>query len=155
MSKTAALQINLYGLKHILTDMIQNITAGNYVGVFGNCTLGLFTAWPGWSADIQKTDLTEADFTGYVQQTVTFSTPYENSDDEAAMTTGDHVFRPTDAVTPNTVIGAFIEDDDNNLVCAGVFDEVIPMNNDQDQASIIATILFDALAEYGNSIAVD
>jgi len=155
MSKVANLQINLYGLKHILTDMSTDVAAANYTGVVGNCTVGLFTAWPGFSPDLAITDLTEADFTGYVQQAVTWSTPYESSDEDAAMTSGDHVFRPTDAVTPNIVIGAFLLDDDSNLVAAGTFDDVIPLEDADDQASILLTLDLSTTIDYGSAVAVD
>jgi len=155
MTKTAQLQLNLYGLKHLLTDAAANITSADYTGVFGDCQIGLFTSWPGANAELTLADLTEADYTGYARQSITWTTPYEGSDETANMISGAHVFRPTDSATPNTVIGAFIVDDDTNLVAFGGFDTTIPMQSDQDQATLLAQIVLDATRDYGDVTAED
>jgi len=155
MSKTASLQFNLFGLKHLLDDMSADISSADYIGVLGQCQIGLFTNWAGFSPDIALADLTEAAYTGYARQAVVWSSPYENTNNEAAMSSGDQVFRPTDSAAPETVIGAMLIDDLGNLVGVGSFDQAIPMESDQDQASIIVEMALSTVVDMGRAVAID
>lgn len=64
-----------------------------------------------------------ATFTGYAEQAVTWSAPTIGTDGlmEAVGTVPE--FRPTDAVTPNSIYGAYLVDGDDSLAAVGRFDD--------------------------------
>jgi hypothetical protein len=88
-----------------------------YDGPLVGAHVGLFTAWPGsYSPTRVIGDLTEAGYTDYARQPAVFGTPYTGSDGWVSVPVGELEWRPTDAVTPNTVIGLFLA----SAITAGV-----------------------------------
>jgi len=153
MSTTATMQIPNVGLLHVIADTITDISAADYTGLFGDCTLGLFTSWPGFSAGLVIGDLTPADYTGYATQSVVWGAPYTNAQNKPAVTGGELVYRPTDGVTPNQIIGAYLISDGGELAAVGTFADSIPLESALDQAVILPTVVFDTANNYGTFLA--
>lgn len=104
------MQIQTKAITRILaTSALQHVVAGNYTGALYGAYLGLFTAIsPPASPDSVLADLTEATFAGYARQAVTWAAETDSSDGFAQLLGGLLSFTPTDAVTPNTIVGVFL-----------------------------------------------
>lgn len=115
-------------LNTLLTDSL--IAAGtNPKGVFNTVYLGLFTAWPGFNLTRVRADLTEASYTGYVRQLVVWGTPTFDPNGRPSVYGGGLTFESTDAVTPNTVIGAALYDaaTNGNLLALAAFNNPVAL----------------------------
>jgi hypothetical protein len=80
-----------------------NVLFGAKVGLFTNPIV------PSISTSLAS--LTVATFTGYAEAVVTWlSSPYIDDTGAVVLTGQDHLFQPTDSVTPNTIYGWFLVD---------------------------------------------
>jgi hypothetical protein len=94
--------------------------------------------------DTVLADLTEADYTGYVAQTVTaWGTPVLNGDGKAETIAPSHTFAPTSPTTvPNIVYGYWVEDTAGNLLWAENFAEPKALNGPTDGFVLLGVFTF-------------
>lgn len=80
-----------------------------------------------------------ATFTGYAEKTITWNAPSRAVDGSIEVVGALSEWRPTDAVTPNNLFGAYVVNAAGELVLAGRFDDApIPMADALD--SLLLTI---------------
>lgn len=93
----------------------------------------------------QNTDpatLTAANYTGYAEEALTWHTVSVSDDGKPEAVSDPVIFRPTDAVTPNTIYGAQLYDDSGTPVFlgAGNFDSPVPMNSAEDELMLVVRV---------------
>lgn len=112
-------------LEKLLAQLIDHAIAGPYSGVLDGLFLGL-AQFP--STTLNPGDglskLTEATYTGYARQAVTWHGPYTDAAGQQAIQSAADYFTPTDAVTPNQITMMFLADasTSGNLILS----EVLP-----------------------------
>jgi len=91
-------------------------------------------------------DLTEADYDGYTEKTLTtWNLPYLDPAGGASIQPGTQQFDFVAAAgTTNVVLGFYILDAAGALVCVGSFDSPIPMGNTGDSIPINCSLNFGA-----------
>jgi hypothetical protein len=92
----------------LMADALDDTTAGNHAGLWVDTFFGLFIDWPGYSPALQLSDLTVATFTGYVRKASVFGAQFVSTDGKIATLSDQVSWVPTDGVTPNVVLGAFL-----------------------------------------------
>jgi hypothetical protein len=115
-------------------------------------TVHLFASNTPVNRDTIKADLLagEAAFTGYAMKTVTWGTPARSSDGQIEMTGIMTAWRPTDAVTPNTVYALWLAKlTSGDVLGVATFDNPVPMQDALDE--LIVTLRFRPLT---NSLVV-
>lgn len=108
----------------------ESVTAGNYSGPLVGSYLGLYTAIsPNPSPQSVRADLTEATFTGYVRKALTWANPVDSSNGFSELLAGLLTWTPSDAVTPNTIIGVALFDASTagNLLGMDVLTPPVPL----------------------------
>jgi len=86
-------------------------------------------------------DFDPATYTGHADKTITWLTPSIADDGHVEVIGTVPEFRPTDAVTPNTVFGAIIIDAGPVMLLGGRFDDApLPMESALD--SIVITVRY-------------
>jgi hypothetical protein len=134
-----------------------SVTAGNFSGPLVGTYLGLYTAIsPNPSPQSARADLTEATFTGYARKALTWSTPADSQLGFSELLAGLLTWTPSDAVTPNTIIGVALFDaaTAGNLLGMDVLSPVIPLPNQFTSLNYVPAfgLLFNANYDSGTPI---
>jgi hypothetical protein len=109
---------------------INHTVAGNFDGPIYGSKMGLFTNSPTLSRTSVLGDLTVATYTGYALAALTWSAAQRKPDGSIRSETGLVTFQPTDAVTPNTITGYFVQSGTgSHLLWAAIFDSAIPLSD--------------------------
>lgn len=127
------LQLVRTALRKAILDHITVTEADDYTPVLGAAYLGLYQTKTGNPPDMVLGDLVEADYTGYARQLLVWGTPYDGSDGRPSVLSGMLTFRPTDAVTPNTINGAFLA----TAATAGALVAVDPFSGPRSMSSAL------------------
>jgi hypothetical protein len=72
------------------------------------CEIVLYKAGPTPTPDSVLSEFTPCDFSGYADETITFSGPINESDGSATMIGSMTVYNLSDTITTNTVLGALL-----------------------------------------------
>lgn len=129
--------VNVVGLvgRIAMANAIQTLLAVSFIKLFKNDVTPNVTTLIG--------DLEVADFTGYVEQTVTaWGEPYLDAiNGGVSLTAPSHQFVTTDPTTvPNTIYGYWVEDATGKLIQCGRFDDPIPMGFPNDAIPLMVTL---------------
>lgn len=117
-----------------LVNLSKHVAAGNFDGPLHGAyaaPIKAITGTPGPGMSVAN--ITECNYTGYARQAVgTYGDPYDTVDANAAVEAPTLVFRPDDAVTPNTAVGVAYFDaiTDGNLIAVDVFAVGVPLLNE-------------------------
>lgn len=135
----------------------ESVTAGNYSGPLVGTYMGLFTTIAGVaSPSTVRTDLTEATFTGYVRKAMTWANPADSSGGYSELLGGLLTWTPSDAVTPNTIIGVALYDaaTNGNLLGMDLLNPPIPLPSQFTSLNYVPAfgLLFDAVYDQGTLI---
>jgi hypothetical protein len=105
--------------------------------------LGLYTAGPTPAAGSLLANFTEATFTGYARQGVTWNTPTNEPDGSQSVLGNLAVFELSNTTTLNTIVGALIiANDSTTLLAAEQFAATIPLANTSDGFGYIPKMNF-------------
>lgn len=124
-------------------------------GIFGgDSTIMLYTArGVPLGLNLTASDLTEATFGGYAQMNV--SPDVVSRETYGWQSGGTPVtWNPTDALTPENIMGAALLDGDGNVIAAGDFDAPIPMLSPDDYLNMTPTASLAFGTDGGPCIAV-
>lgn len=112
----------------VAAAVINHTVAGNFDGPIYGSKMGLFTNSPTLSRLSVLADLTIATYTGYALQALTWSGAQRKPDGSIQNETGLMTFQPSDAVTPNTITGYFVQSlSGSHLLWASMFDSPVPL----------------------------
>ena len=121
--------------------------------------LGLYTAIsPAANPASVRADLTEATFTGYAR--VQIASPYSGPSDDGGTTVellGPLVvWTPSDAVTPNSIIGMawFDASTAGNLLGLDPFDTPVPLPDSTSSVKVVPRLVLDYDADYGAAVVI-
>jgi hypothetical protein len=132
----------------------------------GNDTTTLKTRWVGLYTNLAGgpspnqvlANITEANYTGYVRQVLgAWGTPYTSIDGHEAMNAPALTFLPSDTVTSNTILGAFIGDASvaGNLLLTDQFANPVPLTGPTTSLTIVPRFGFDPAANYDFNVVID
>ena len=130
-----------------------HVASGNFSGPIYQPYIGLYTAIAnGPSPNSVMADLTPADYTGYARQQITAWTgPYDTQGFGSELVGPLMVFAPTDAVTPNVILGAFWADAPTagSLLGLDPFDTPVALPDANASLLFVARYLQQFAADYG------
>jgi len=128
------IQLVYTALAHLMADALR-ATLAEPTGTFNPVYVGLFTAWPGFTLGLARTDLTEANFTGYARQEAVFGDVYIDPSGRPSILAPGLEFESTDGVNANRIIGVALYDASTvgNLLGAALL--VNPVNLDAAEKS--------------------
>lgn len=115
-------------LNKLLSQCIDHAVAGPFSGVLDGLFLGLGQFPTGTlTPDQGLSAITEASYTGYARQAVTWHGPYIDGRGNIAIQSAADFFVPTDSVVTNTITSMFLAD----ALTAGnlILSEVLPGGN--------------------------
>jgi hypothetical protein len=140
----------------LLADAIDVTTSGDHTGILGTVWIGLFKAWGGYSPTMLMASLTPANYAGYARQAVVWGTPYIGANGLPAVLAGLLSFVPTDGVTPNTILGAFVADalTGGNLIGVDAFENPVPLIDAASHMAYLLEGVFDYGWTFGSSVVV-
>jgi len=86
-------------------------------------------------------DMTECTYTGYLPQTTVWGTPSVSDDGNVESVAAALIFRATDAVTPETAYGFWIETlAGGTLLAGGTFETPLPFLSAVDAATLVSVL---------------
>jgi len=92
-------------------------------------------------ATAQIADMTECTFAGYAAQTVVWGTPSVSDDGNVESVAAAQIYRATNAVTPETAYGYWIETLAGAVLLAGgTFETPLPFESALDAATLVAVL---------------
>lgn len=145
-------------LNKLLAQLIDHAIAGPYSGVLDGLYLGL-AQFPSSTLNPAQglSALTEATYTGYARQAITWRGPYTRGVDTQTIQSDALYFTPTDAITPNQITMMFLADalTDGNLILS----EVLPggpifLNGPENAFGISAVFEIPTDANYGDAVII-
>lgn len=122
-------------------------------GPLDNVFVGLYTAGPAAGPGVVLGDLTEATFTGYARvEVANWSAAYVTSDGKVTIDGNNVHFSPSDAVTPNIVIGWFIATASTAGTLLGMeqFASTKPMQAADNGVTVVPRLQFPQANDYGS-----
>lgn len=103
-------QVTYLFLFRAITDLVEAVASG-YLGVLDTAYMGLYqppTQPIGPFSTMAQ--ITEATYSGYARQKVTWFNPIQSSSGVEAVYGPNLWFQPTDTLTPNQITGVFLAD---------------------------------------------
>lgn len=150
------LRMTREGLKIAVTASTANGDANVDTPLFGSW-FSLFTEWPGWSPDLQLSDLTLANFDGYEGKAATWSSTYVGADGVPSSVSNMVNWAPTGDTTPNSCIGVAVlsNNDDGTLIGIDVFDTPIAMIDEDSRINYALEYGLDPGNTYGSGTVIN
>jgi hypothetical protein len=144
-----------FAARALLHTLLANARAAGGALDPATVAVGLYTAIVGTpNAERVLGDLTEATFTGYARQAMaSWTDPFNKGNGQVAMNGAAHHFTPTDAVTPNTILGWFIASAvaGGTLLAIESLDSPVPLANADHTLSILPQFAVTPTASFGES----
>lgn len=137
------LQLTLDALQGLLSDVLFQTTGSAYKGELAGVYLGLFVApYPGWSFNLQMSQLVEANFGGYARQLTTWSAQGIDPSGRPEVYSQAVLWQPTSSVAANVVLGMFLADalTVGRLLAVGLFPGSLSLGTPTDQATVVARL---------------
>jgi len=134
-----AMVVNQTGANSLLAVLQTAIKAG---GALGATKIGLFKADVTPTPLTPLTALTECDFDGYAQKTLTWLIgPYLNPGNQSEIQNASVNWTPTGSTTPNTVYGYFVIDAAGNLLWSERFTTPRVLNGGATTLTLLPTLV--------------
>lgn len=108
MNQAVALRLVRNALAHVLSDVLFPASQTAVAGTFNVAYLGLFTAWPGFSIDLQVSQLTEPTFGGYARKLMSWGDEGIDKNNRPQVLGLLNQWQPTDSSASNNILGAFL-----------------------------------------------
>ncbi len=158
MLQAVGLKLTTYGLQAIMNDLLFNTTGSAYSGVLSKLYLGLFTAYPGWSLGLLASQLTEANYGGYVRVQATWSAQGIDPTGRVEVFSQAVLWNPTNSSASNTIIGVALYDALTNggLYGIGLLPNAVTLANPTTMMTLTARVAMPLdNADWGQSSATN
>lgn len=156
--RVQTVQLRLLG--NVLTGILANsLQATGGAGALRTAHIGLASALPGYSPDMDPAGVIECDFVGYERKPISWGPAGVSSDGRATTHGSAAAFSPDDDTAPGVAVGVAVYDalTAGNLLGVGSFPVPVQMASELDDCTVLlAFSLPSATAnDYGSITAIN